>query len=70
MILVCLYDSFQDSKKEGDERLDKAPFKNPPELLPRCALVRSSHLKCSVRKGVLKNYAKFAGKTSVPESLF
>ena len=70
MIFVCPYVSFQDSKKEGDERLDKAPLKNPPELLPFCALVRSSHLKWSVRKGVFKNYAKFAGKTPVPESLF
>ena len=31
---------------------------------------RSSHQSCSVKKGVLRNFAKIHRKTSVPESLF
>ena len=33
-------------------------------------ILRSSHQRCSVRKDVLRNFAKFTGKTLVPESLF
>ena len=32
-------------------------------------LCRSSHLKCFIKKGVLKYFAKIYGKTLVPESL-
>ena len=31
---------------------------------------RSSQRRCSVRKGVLRNFAQFIGKTPVPESFF
>ena len=34
-----------------------------------CALLRSSHWRCSVRKGVLRNFAKFTGK-HLCQSLF
>ena len=33
-------------------------------------LSRGSRLEVPCKKGVLKNFAKFAGKTSVPETLF
>ena len=32
--------------------------------------VKSSHWRCSVRKGVLRNFAKIHRKTPVPESFF
>ena len=43
----------------------------PPNLLlePQYVSVRSSHWRCSVRKGVLINYAKFTGKR-LRQSLF
>ena len=31
-------------------------------------LNRSSHRRCSLKKGVLKNLAKFTGKTPIPET--
>ena len=31
---------------------------------------RSSHQRCSMRKGVLRNFAKFTGNSPVPQSLF
>ena len=34
------------------------------------SLLRSSHARCSIKKGVLRNFAKFTGKTFVPESPF
>ena len=33
-------------------------------------IFRSSHRRCSVKKGVLRNFTKFTRKTPVPESLF
>ena len=33
-------------------------------------IVRSSHWRCSVKKVLLKNFAKSTGKTPVPEYLF
>ena len=33
-------------------------------------IIRSSHRRCSVRKGALRNFAKIPRKTPVPESLF
>ena len=32
--------------------------------------VRSSHRRCFVREGVIRNFAKIQRKTPVPESLF
>ena len=32
--------------------------------------VRSSHQRCSLKKGVLRNFTKITRKTPVPESLF
>ena len=37
--------------------------------MTRLNLIHSSHRKCSVRKGVLQNFAKFKGK-HLCESLF
>ena len=37
--------------------------------IQNCKYHQSSHQRCSVRKGVLRNFAKFAG-TPVPESLY
>ena len=38
-------------------------------IVPPDFILRSSHLRCSVRKGVLRNFAKFTGK-HLCESLF
>ena len=35
-----------------------------------CKRLKSSHRKCSVRKGVLRNFAKFTGKHLHNKSLF
>ena len=34
----------------------------PLEIEPKRALARSSHQMCSMKKGVLRNFAKFTGK--------
>ena len=34
----------------------------PPTYHENCKTSRSSHRRCSVRKGVLRNFAKFTGK--------
>ena len=39
------------------------------DIIIKTSKSRSSHRRCSVRKGVLKNFAKFKG-TAVPVSLF
>ena len=48
-----------------------------PESLFQCLQLfkkktqnRSSHQRCSIIKGVLKDFAKFTKKTPVPDSLF
>ena len=43
---------------------------NTPLLEKYVGIVRSSHQRCSVRKGVLRNLAKFTGKHLCQSSLF
>ena len=45
-------------------------FNNPLHDVAQTRLFRSSHQRCSVRKGVLKKFHKIQRKTPVPESLF
>ena len=40
----------------------KMIYERRKALLWRCVLNRSSHQRCSVKKGVLRNFAKFIGK--------
>ena len=51
---------------EDDRAIQIIFVKNSPGL---CYIYRSSHRRCSVRKGVLTNFAKFAGK-HLCQSLF
>ena len=37
------------------------------EVLEAATKLRSSHQKCFVRKGVLRNFTKFTGKKAVPK---
>ena len=39
VIMVYLHDSFQVPHEQSDDRFDKAPLKNQPELLLPCVLV-------------------------------
>ena len=44
-------------------------FKGSISVMSKGTLFRSSHRKCSIKKGVLRNFAKFIGK-HLCQSLF
>ena len=48
----------------------KSERRNTKSTVTRLINHRSKQRRCSIKKGVFKHFAKFAGKTLVSESLF
>ena len=84
-VSLSVINEFQKYKEYGDERFIistdlfeirktlislKIPYCELNEMISKHSLNRSSHRRCSARKGILKKLSTSHKKTPVPESLF
>ena len=64
------YNKKQEQEKNFQKHIVDTENVLRPWLMRNLMKVRSSHRKCSVKKGALKKFLKIHRKTPVPESLF
>ena len=66
-----MYDKLRERERKRErEREREETEKEKRQRQRQREIVRSSHWRCSVKKVLLKNFAKSTGKTPVPEYLF